>query len=283
MSKNFIDLLQKIDKEKVVVFEHIDKISKSLQIDFVIIGATARDMILHNVHNIDTVRATYDIDLAVQVANWNQFNVLKKSFISSGKFEASKIDHRIQFEDNTIIDLIPFGAIAKPNHILTLPNNKTMDLTGFEEMFKSALTVRLRSRPILEIKFPSPSGLALIKLIAWHEKYPEREKDAEDLFLIMSNYLDAGTSERLYDQERDLLEMDNFDYTLTGARLLGRDLAGISHKTTIKVVLNIINRETDEQHSKLVLDLIGKNYSKSVEALSMLKELKTGILERISS
>jgi len=157
-----------------------------------------------------------------------------------------------------------------------------MNLTGFEEAFNTAIIARLRLNPLLEIKFLSPSGMALMKLISWNEKYPEREKDAEDLFLFMSSYLDAGNSKRLYDKEKDLLEMDNFDYILSGARLLGRDLAMISNKATIKVVLDIINRETDGQNSKLVLDMIGTNYTKSIEALSILKELKVGILDRIN-
>ena len=282
MSKSFIDLSKKIDKKKVNIFEQIDKISKSLEIDFVIIGATARDIILKTYHNIDTIRATYDIDLAVQVASWEQFNNLKISFIASGKFKPSKLDCRIHFEDDTIIDIIPFGGITKANHILTLPNKKTMNLTGFEEAFNTAITARIRLNPLLESKFLSPSGMALMKLISWDEKYPEREKDAEDLFLLMSSYLDAGNSKRLYDKEKDLLEMDNFDYTLSGSRLLGRDLAMISNKATIKVVFDIINRETDGRNSKLVLDMIGTNYTKSIEALSILKELKVGILDRIN-
>lgn len=85
-----------------------------------------------------------------------------------------------------------------------------MSLFAFEESYEYAVTVRLSSDPELDIRLPTLPGLALMKIISWEERYPERAKDAEDLSLIMNSYEDAGNFERLYDQEQNLLQAEGF-------------------------------------------------------------------------
>ena len=80
-----------------------------------------------------------------------------------------------------------------------------MSMIGFREAYEYSITVRLSTTPELDIKLPTLPGLALMKIVSWREKYPERPKDAEDLLLIMKKYEDAGNRDRLYDTEQDLL------------------------------------------------------------------------------
>ena len=160
-----------------------------------------------------------------------------------------------------------------------------MSTLGFEESYRHSLAVRLRSNPILDVKFASLPGLALMKIISWHNRYPERKRDAKDLILLVRNYLDTGNEERLYNEEADLLEDENFDYLRASARLLGRDIASILSPNTTKTILEILDRETgDQDRYRLIEDMReapGGFSSNFEENLQLLEELKSGILERI--
>ncbi len=155
-----------------------------------------------------------------------------------------------------------------------------MSMLGFKEAYEYSITVRLSTNPELDIKIPTIPGLALMKIISWKEKYPERTKDAEDLLFIMNNYEVAGNEERLYGQELSLLEEEEFDTRTAGIRLLGRDMAKISDTETLDAVKEILAGETGEQSRyRLVEDMISGSldHADKFEAvLSLVEKLKQG-------
>lgn len=67
--------------------------------------------------------------------------------------------------------------------------------------------------------------LMLLKLVAWSDRGRETEKDAADTYRLLTTYADAGNTDRLYENEMDLLQAVGFDMQLAGAELLGRDIA----------------------------------------------------------
>ena len=93
-----------------------------------------------------------------------------------------------------------------------------------------------------------------MKIIAWNEKYPERPKDAEDLFLIMESYEDADNFDRLYDKEQSLLKQEDYDNQLAAIRLLGRDMAEIAEPNTLDLLEGILKDEKNQQ--RLAQDVI---------------------------
>ncbi len=124
-----------------------------------------------------------------------------------------------------------------------------------------------------------------MKIITWNDRYPERDRDAKDLALLMRTYLDAGNVEHLNNEEADLVEKEDFDYVRAGARLLGRDIAVILRSETTKTVLEILNRETGEKDRyRLVEDMMDRSgvvNDNFDEKLQLLEELRSGILERL--
>jgi predicted nucleotidyltransferase len=158
-----------------------------------------------------------------------------------------------------------------------------MSLFAFEESYEYAVTVRLSSDPELDIRLPTLPGLALMKIISWKERYPERAKDAEDLSLIMYSYEGAGNLERLYDQEQNLLQAEGFDTRLAGIRLLGRDMAKMADHEMAKVVRRILCNETDRVYQyRLVVDMIrGKlGFDETFNEIRLqVKKLKEGFFE----
>jgi len=282
-------LSEKIDGYLVDIFEIIANVANSANAPFFVVGATARDMILIHGYGIEPKRRTEDIDFGIQVSDWDRFNKLKNGLIATEKFRLTENPQRLLYEKDLKVDLIPFGKIADPDYSISWPpdHQMVMSTLGFDESYHHSLTVRLRSNPIFEIKFASLSGIVLMKLISWNDHYPSfsRDRDAKDIIFIMRNYLDAGNLERLYNKEVDIVEKSGSDYDRFGARLLGRDIASITHTKTLEIILKILERETGEQDRyRLVEDMrdkisaLGDDFD---ERLKLLEELKAGILDRL--
>lgn len=79
----------------------------------------------------------------------------------------------------------------------------------------------------LPVRVAAIPGLTLLKLTAWADRGRENNKDAADLYRLLTAYADAGNIDRIYDHELDLLEAVEYNMELAGAELLGRDVASI--------------------------------------------------------
>ena len=84
MTSISFNLSGKIEKPTVDALYLVKRVADSLNIPFFVIGASARDLILKHCYGIEPLRKTGDIDLGVEVANWEQFNKLKESLIATG-------------------------------------------------------------------------------------------------------------------------------------------------------------------------------------------------------
>ena len=289
MTRKLLDLSKKIDRFTVELFKIIANVSESMNAPFFVVGAAARDIILKYGYGIETIRATNDIDLGVEVTDWDQYTKLREDLVATGEFEPTGEPQRLRYKGSVLIDIIPFGAIANPDGIFSWPPDHEVEMNtlGFDESYQHALTVRLRRKPDLDIKFANPAGLALMKLISWDDRHPERNRDAKDLGFLMRTYIDAGNEERLFEQEADIIEIlqesGSYDYVRASARLLGRDISAIAHPETKESLLRILGKETGEGGPyRLVEDMRDGHALPSSdfeENLVLLEELKAGVLE----
>ena len=284
MSNISYDLSGKIDRAHIEALYSIKTIADSLNISFFIIGASARDYLFEHCHRMTTLRKTQDIDLGVEVADWERFDKLTNSLIATGGFKASSTKHRVLFED-LIIDIVPFGANADEHKKISWPpeHEVMMSLLGFQEAYECSITIRLSSDPQLDVKVATLPGLALMKLISWKEQYPNRPKDAEDLLFLMKKYGDAGNADRLYGEKQTLMEEEGFDIELAGTRLLGQDMATIADPDTLKQITAILEEETQEQSRyHLVTDMLRGTLTpedKFDKVLLAVEKLKQGTIE----
>jgi predicted nucleotidyltransferase len=109
MKKSLIDLSGKIDAFKLGIFEAISNVSNSLGVPFMIVGATARDMILAEGYGVDTERATVDIDFGVRAPDWSGYEQIKFKLLKTGKFKPDqKQAQRLSYNDLMPVDTIPF-------------------------------------------------------------------------------------------------------------------------------------------------------------------------------
>lgn len=235
---------------------------------------------MEHLHNIKAPRMTRDIDIAVCVASWKEYDTLSEALLADGEFHKHIQKQRFVFED-TFVDIIPFGDISdRTNRISWPPEHETVFSTiGFIDVFKNSIIFRLNRDPVLDIRMPTIPGLAIMKLLGWNGGYPDRQKDAEDFLFIMRRYQDTGIEERLYGQEAILLEEEGFDNERAGIRLLGRDMARISKKETADEIKRILDSETGSNCKYRLVRQISVNSGNAGEAMSLLEKLKQGFEE----
>jgi predicted nucleotidyltransferase len=252
---NLLDLSEKTDPLSAALFVAVNEAAASLGMEYFVVGASARDMILALGYGQQTRRATFDQDFGVRVASWNEFDRLKSVLLATGIFQETKPVQRLLFQGELEVDIVPFGGIADDRGEIRWPPHQdiAMSTVGFEDAYHSALNVRVKSNPPLDIRVASPPGLTMLKLISWSDHPHRREKDALDLVFILEHYLDAGNLERLYDEHLDLVEVADFDYVRAGARLLGRDIARIAAPKTLNRIREILADATAEQKQPSLL------------------------------
>ena len=286
MTENLLDLSGKIDEPVVWIYETIHKIADSSGIKYFIVGASARDMILSHGYGINTTRATVDIDIGIQVSSWEDYKKLSNNLIQTGRFTKSTESQRFLFNNSIPVDFIPFGNIETKSNQITWPpeHEAILNVFGFEEAYRSAIIVRLRSDPVLDISVASLTGLTILKLISFNDRSSGSDKDAKDLILIIDNYLDAGNEDRLYKENPDILEDEDFTLPVASARLLGRDIAKIVDETIKNKLLEILKDETGERGQFRLLSQVTAREIDSEkifeQRLNQLNALKKGLKER---
>lgn len=102
-----------------------------------------------------------DIDLGVEVADWEQFSKLRETLKSTGKFTPEEREPQRLHFNSIFIDTVPFGPIAGETRRITWPPEHEifMSMTGFKEAYEYSVTVRLSKDPELDIKLPTLPGL----------------------------------------------------------------------------------------------------------------------------
>lgn len=285
MKNIFLDLTNKLPRKFIEIIQIIDAVATKQAIPYFIIGAFARDVILEYGFNIKSARATRDIDFAIAVKSWGKYNSLFSALLALKDFKPTNIQHRVIYQDELFIDIIPFGKIEKRGQIIWSPHEETViNSIGFKEAFKYAHIVKLAVN--LEVRIASIIGLTLLKLISWNDNPADRKRDAQDISLFLSKYVDAGNLNRLYGEHKDIIESANFDYDLASARMLGRDLAKILTKKNCSVIIEILNRETNEKTiSKLAEAMDDSHIYREREYqqyLNLLNMFKKGIIETLN-
>lgn len=286
MTSISIDLSKNTDPVITDCIKAVKNAADDLEIDFFVVGATARDLILGQYYGLPTGLKTMDIDLGITVIDWEHYEKMKGRLISTGSFSPDKkIVHRLKYKNSHPVDIIPFGLKEESEGLISWPPEYAieMNVTGFQDTWKNTVSVRLAKG--LDVRFVSLAGMAVLKLIAWNERHHEfPTKDAVDIATLLKYYFQAGNEERLFNAHSDLMEAEDFDYEFAGARLLGRDMAGIMSSQTKKTVLEILTVNTNpDENDGLIIAITDYLPDKSYErALKLLQNLRKGILDKSS-
>lgn len=242
-----------VDPTVLTILQAVAAETASADIGCMIVGATARDLLLTHVFGMSARRATHDLDFAVVVENWGQFEQLKSRLLTRKGFKPyermkQRLYYRIYDNDPGYpVDLIPFGGVTDGTNEVAWPPDMqvTMNVAGYHEVLKAAEQIEIGGGCVINVA--SLAGLALLKLVAWSDRGLANPKDAHDLYQIMSHYAAAGNIDRLYDPDDAfvLLEAADHDPDIAGACLLGKDVARLAQETTYQQLIDILSRDYD--------------------------------------
>ena len=254
--------------------------------NFLIVGAMARDLLLHYGHGVPITRATTDIDLGVAVGSWDEFRELRDACLESDHFTSGKPgSHRLIHRSGVPIDLIPFGGVEREDGTIEWPeDNAVMGVLGYREARATATQILLPDKmPVSTVCLPM---LVILKLMAWSERHTYTpRKDASDLFLVLAHYLNDENTARLYEVGAHLLEREEFDYEVAGAWLAGYDalqcVANHSEqpRRVLDAVENVLLTEADAKGN---LRLVGEVGAKAPTALKLLGGFRDGIIGELT-
>jgi predicted nucleotidyltransferase len=269
-----------IDPILIDILQLVNQEAKSRSMNFFVVGATARDILLNHCHAIRSFRQTRDLDIGIEVAGWEEFMQLSEALIGTEKFAACREPYRLMY-GRFPVDIVPYGGVSSDNGTISWPpdHHVVMSIMGFQEAYNFGSTVRLSDDPLLDVKIPTIPGMIMMKLISWSDSYPKRPKDAEDILFLMDHYAEAGNLDRLYGDEVKLLQAEDFDQTLAGIGLLGQDLANVTTSLSYDLIKSILDEETDYHgRFRLVQDMTHefRMYDRNDEIIGKLKKLRQG-------
>jgi len=250
-------------------------------IDFYLIGAIARDIWLTALHDIEPGRITRDLDLAVLLADEIQYQHLRERLIGTGKFVARRDNaYTLIFEDGRPVDLLPFGALSMEQSVSVAGQGlTTIRVDGFQEVYQAGTESVEIDNQLFQVC--TLAGIVLLKLIAYDDRPEHRSKDIIDISAILRNYFDI-VEDDIYENHNDLFSDDEFDITLTAARVLGRQMAPIVALSNAlrQRIDQIIDRQISLDEQSPVAELLARDSRWSITyALNVLQQVKNGLSE----
>ena len=214
----------KLSKEKLQndllydVLVALHEVMTDLHLDVYVVGALARDIAMEILNVPASSRRTSDLDIAVALKDWEQFERFKKQLLLH-HFEKGEPKQRFFYKGETglndyELDIVPFGPLATDEKIAWPPEgNPEMSVKCFQDVMRVADTVRIDEQII--VKIAPLAGQFLIKFDTWLDRHAMTDKDANDMFYIMDNYYLANAfsgkpipSELDLDGDFDLLKVE---------------------------------------------------------------------------
>lgn len=245
MTTELLDISGKLDDHSLHVIEAISEEAKRLSIPFLIVGAAARDMLMHHYYGIEIQRATEDVDIAVDVANWKDYQSLTANLINQG-FKKTRKRQRLKAGNHMLVDIVPFGAIADSNGDIQWPPDQAieMNVLGFEEALISPVKLKVRGTPELVVPVVSIPSFLLLKLIAWGDRAIDmRPRDAIDIKFIIQKYASIEPCDDSVWNQTELIEKYEGDIELVAAQLLGRLVSDLANADSTKAVEKVFQAD----------------------------------------
>lgn len=237
-----VDLLRKISK----CFAEINQ-------TYYVIGATARDLIVHQLVGIASSRRTRDLDLAIAIPDWSAFDDITEALLARGLTKDPKMKQRF-YDGDYELDLVPYGAVAKPDdHIYWPPEEDiAMSVKGFAEVLSDAITVNIDGA--FDVKIASLHGLFILKFSAWMDRHMATRKDADDMEFIIRHYFFANLSRN---PRPEVYDWKDFEEWIVGAYWLAHDISRLLPVEQLRFYAERLEEECRKsERSHLILQML---------------------------
>jgi len=188
----------------------INRVALTHSINYLVVGATARDFVFEHLFRIGIERATRDLDIT--------------------------------------IDIVPFGGLSNEQGDIALPPDEEfkMSVLGFDEAYHHAINIEFDEGVV--VPTASPEGLSLLKLISWLDRETDkRQKDATDLWFLIQNFHKLPwVEEPIYDTP--YMENNDFDVEKASAEFLANQIFDIADKNSIDFIQqNLLENELKQE------------------------------------
>jgi len=282
-----LDVTDKLEAGLVEVYGKIHSLAVSLDIPLLIVGATARDIILVHGFHAQIERGTRDVDFAIEVKNWAHYETLRHALVEHGFTQHEQETQKLTINDSDNkpweIDLIPFGGVSDTDGQITWPPEHAivMSVLGFEEVYAHAWDVTLSQTPALTVRVASPAGILLLKLIAWTERrLSVPGKDATDLYYVIRHYSKIpSVINALYDD--GYMEANDYDDIQASAMKLADEVLIMSHPATLSHLYAMLFND-EYKLEKLTTDISKYTRAEYDEAEALVAIIKKQFLEENS-
>ena len=277
MKNTFVNIAGKLPPGLTALYSDISDVAKSLDINFLVVGAMARDLVLVHGFGSTIERGTRDVDFGINVASWEDFETLKAQLIKQGFEQDKQKTHKLTRCDSQDlpweVDIVPFGSIATHDHTISWPPDQVvvMSVLGFTEAMDNAFSVQISDNPYMTISVASPAGVAILKLVAWVEREVEvKPKDAMDLGYLIESYTKIPEIfAAIY--EEGCMEAQDWDETKASAMKLGRDAGVIALPPTKKFLKDRLFNQAPKVE-QFIRQMQGNRLSDSAELLDIFTE-----------
>lgn len=238
-----------------------------------VVGAAARDIALRLLNVEDTPRRTLDLDVAVTLSDWSQYNKLSAIMQQNNFVKAEALqrfyylgkDGRNRYE----VDVVPFGEVEKDGLIAWPPEGSpVMSVKCFSEVMSHADKVTVDED--FSFRLASLSGQFLLKLDTWSDRHLHTKKDVSDMIYIMQNvYVPYALSRSPFPTDIDT-DTETFDPTVAGAEWIAIDLKGMLSTEHQSYYADMLQSEIDkEEESELINDILDVSDSRSYSLFRM--------------
>src|ERR1700761_4001520 len=89
-----VDKSRPLDPVTLHILSVVNRVAAELEIPYIVVGATTRDLLLFNVFGIPIPRATGGVTFAVPADSWDRFRELRAAVLASIHFREEAIEHR---------------------------------------------------------------------------------------------------------------------------------------------------------------------------------------------
>lgn len=177
------------------VLAELAVVCKESNVEMLVIGAAARDLVIHSQQHKEPIRATDDVDIAVAVRTDEQFLELAGTFA-----RRDKAPHKFKVL-GVEVDIVPFGG-NEADRTVAFADGNLLDVTGLQEAHSTSVSVRMPRGT--EVQATSPAALTALKILAWHDRHTDNPKDGLDLAVILNALSESPFDDEVWDDDEAL-------------------------------------------------------------------------------
>lgn len=271
----------KVDDALFDVLTVFSQAAEQLGVPWLVIGATARVMLLEKVYGLPAGLATQDIDFAVQVGDWNHYQELRELILSNSSIEAGRpAIHRFKLDEGMVFDLVPYGGVENNEKQISWPpdGDVVMPVRGFAGANENAVHVKVNGK--ISVPVVSPQGLFALKLFAWKERHTDHPgRDAKDIGYIIRHLEAIYPADMLFSEYEKSVESADYVIPMAGLFQLGKDIATMLQHEETQFLSTLLKDELVQQDDSALCRELQKysNMSSIDETLNALDFFNRGL------